>query len=184
MCLFAHNSQKYELIKTKVGRRSISLCKTSEKKIDTLILKLKEFVSETFGEKFKKQILYDIKNIKDCSEKSIVDFYCEVVEKMINDGEIDTSENFYNDLKKSVRSKLSYKYTQQKTFDDNIDIYFNDVKNIYIQHPQSESDELEFIPENKETFIHNNLKLVIECAKRYRGLGLEFADLIQAGNVG
>lgn len=167
-----------------MARRSITLCKTSEKKIDTLISKVKEFVSDTFGEKFKKQILYDIKNIRDCSEKSIVDFYCETADKMISDGKIDTDENFFNELKKDARIKLSYKYTQQKTFDDNIDIYFNDVKNIYIQHPQAESYELEFIPENKETFIHNNLKLVIECAKRYRGLGLEFADLIQAGNVG
>lgn len=167
-----------------MARRSVTLCKTSEKKIQLFINKISEFVSESFKDNFNKQVLYDIKNIKDCSEKSIVDFYCEVGEKMINDGESDLDKDFFNKLKKSVRSKLAYKYTQQKTYDDNIDIYFNDVKNIYIQHPQAESDDLEFIPENRETFLHNNLKLVIECAKRYRGLGLEFADLIQAGNVG
>jgi RNA polymerase primary sigma factor len=47
-----------------------------------------------------------------------------------------------------------------------------------------ESDELEFIPENYDIFIKNNLKSVIECAKRYQNLGLTFEDLIQAGNVG
>jgi RNA polymerase primary sigma factor len=47
-----------------------------------------------------------------------------------------------------------------------------------------ECNELEFIPENYDIFIKNNLKTVIECAKRYQNLGLTFEDLIQAGNVG
>ena len=77
-----------------------------------------------------------------------------------------------------------YKYVSKKSFDNNIDIYFNEVKREYILHPQSESDELEFCDDNKEVFIKNNLKLVIECAKRYQGLGVPFEDLIQAGNIG
>jgi RNA polymerase sigma factor (sigma-70 family) len=48
----------------------------------------------------------------------------------------------------------------------------------------SESDDLEFIPENRDIFIKNNLKLVINCAKRYENLGLPFDDLIQIGNYG
>ena len=51
-------------------------------------------------------------------------------------------------------------------------------------HPQNESEDLAFIPENRDIFIKNNLKLVIECAKRYQNLGLPFEDLIQIGNVG
>ena len=35
-----------------------------------------------------------------------------------------------------------------------------------------------------EDFIKNNLKLVVNCAKRYLDNGLPFEDLIQAGNVG
>lgn len=48
----------------------------------------------------------------------------------------------------------------------------------------NESDDLQFLPENRDVFIKNNLKLVIECAKRYQNLGIEFDDLIQAGNYG
>ena len=41
-----------------------------------------------------------------------------------------------------------------------------------------------FVPENRDVFIKNNLKLVIDCAKRYQNLGLPLDDLIQAGNEG
>ncbi len=34
------------------------------------------------------------------------------------------------------------------------------------------------------TLVHHNLKLVVRFAKRYRGLGLPFLDLIQEGNLG
>ena len=38
--------------------------------------------------------------------------------------------------------------------------------------------------DNRDLFIKNNLKTVIECAKRYRCLGVDFEDLIQIGNMG
>ena len=94
------------------------------------------------------------------------------------------TKTYFDEAKAIVRRKLSNFYTSQKTFDNNIDIYFNDVKREYISHPQSESDDLEFLPENRDVFIKNNLKLVINCAKRYQNLGVPFDDLIQAGNVG
>ena len=47
-----------------------------------------------------------------------------------------------------------------------------------------ESEELPFLPENRDIFIKNNLKLVIDCAKRYQNLGFPLEDLIQAGNLG
>jgi DNA-directed RNA polymerase sigma subunit (sigma70/sigma32) len=83
----------------------------------------------------------------------------------------------------AARTKIAAFYTN-KTFDNNIDIYFNEVKREYILHPQNESDGLEFVPENRDIFIKNNLKLVINCAKRYQGYGLTFEDLIQIGNEG
>ena len=48
----------------------------------------------------------------------------------------------------------------------------------------NESNYLEFLPENRDIFVKNNLKLVINCAKRYRNLGIPFEDLIQIGNEG
>ena len=36
----------------------------------------------------------------------------------------------------------------------------------------------------RQTLIEKNLKLVVSVAKRYRGYGLPFEDLIQEGNIG
>lgn len=166
-------------------KKSNILSKTSDKKITAFLNKYNEyFISENFETNFRNNVLYDIKNIKDCSEKSIVDFYIETAINMIINGEDDSNQNFFENLKKTTRNKLSQKYTSSKSFDNNIDIYFNDIKSIYIKNPQHECDDLEFIPENRDIFIKNNLKLVIECAKRYQNLGLPFEDLIQAGNYG
>jgi RNA polymerase sigma factor (sigma-70 family) len=100
------------------------------------------------------------------------------------DASDEIDEDFFDRLKVKARAKLSSFYTDSKTFDNNVDIYFNDVKREYIKSPMSDSDNLEFIPENRDTFIKNNLKLVINCAKRYQNLGLPFEDLIQIGNYG
>ena len=79
------------------------------------------------------------------------------------------------------RSDLSKELTYG-VHDDVISIYFNEVKREYIMN--NTPTEYEFIPENRDIFIKNNLKLVISCAKRYRNLGVEFSDLIQSGNEG
>lgn len=100
------------------------------------------------------------------------------------DGSLINGKNF-DLLKEQTRASLALQ-TTNKVFEDNniIDIYFNDVKREYIKHPMSDSDELEFLPENRDVFLKNNLKLVVNVAKRYTSVGVPFADLIQAGNYG
>lgn len=172
--------------------RKFKLNKTSEQKIDSF---LNSFLSkkdidcdidgiESFSEHFYDIVLNDCKMIKECSEKHIVDFYIETAKKLLSKKDIEIDDDFYETLKQKTRTKLANKYTNNMSFDNNIDIYFNEIKREYILHPQNESDELVFVPENKDIFIKNNLKLVINCAKRYRNLGIPFDDLIQIGNLG
>lgn len=166
------------------------LCKTNLEKVVKCINKLvksKLYSDENISfihTRIKEIILRDVRMIKECSEKSITEFYLSTLTDKLN-----TNKDFYNDifweeLTANTRDKLANKYTGGKTFDNNVDIYFNEVKAEYIRHPMGECNDLEFIPENYDIFIKNNLKTVIECAKRYQNLGLTFEDLIQAGNVG
>lgn len=167
-----------------------TLCKTNLLKISRFINKLSKnplynkddikFIDESLHELIQKEA----KLLRDCSEKNVTEFYIEVLSNRLNGTDNFYDNKFWNDVIVKTRDKLAVKYTSNKTFDNNIDIYFNEVKAEYIRHPMGESDELEFIPENYDIFIKNNLKTVIECAKRYQNLGLTFEDLIQAGNVG
>lgn len=138
---------------------------------------------EKFSVEFSNIVVNDCKMIKDCTEEDIVNFYISAADNMIKDHKL-IDDNFYNDLKTTVRTQLADKYVSKDIFDNSIDIYFNDVKREYIMHPQNESEDMLFVPENRDIFVKNNLKLVIECAKRYRNLGVPFEDLIQIGNVG
>lgn len=139
---------------------------------------------ELLEDKFEQMLKKEIKNLKGCSERAVVDFYLGEFRNDIDCNRVSTSDEYFAKLQKNTRNKISRHYASQKTFNNNIDIYFNDVKREYIMHPQSESNELEFLPENRDIFIKNNLKLVVNCAKRYQNLGIPFDDLIQAGNLG
>jgi RNA polymerase sigma factor (sigma-70 family) len=167
-----------------------TICKTNLLKISRFINKLSKhplynaedikFIDESLHELIQKEA----RLLRDCSEKNVTEFYIETLSNRLNSQNNFYDDTFWNELVVKTRDKLAAKYTSNKTFDNNIDIYFNEVKAEYIRHPMGESDELEFIPENYDIFIKNNLKTVIECAKRYQNLGLTFEDLIQAGNVG
>lgn len=165
--------------------RQFDLSKTSKKKIDDFLNSIEDKIEEQdFFTKFYDIIFYDVKMIKDCAETSIVDFYIESAQYLLEKYEYEIYDSFYDDLKSKTRHKLADKYVSKASFDNNIDTYFNEVKREYILHPMGESESMAFIPENKDIFIKNNLKLVINCAKRYQNLGLPLEDLIQAGNEG
>lgn len=166
---------------------NINLNKTSTQKVKKLRKEIEKNAKvedkDLFVEEFASLLKKEIKNLKGCSEKSIVDYYLNELKNMLDNG-TPIDKQFFKTLEKKARATISHHYASQKTFDNNIDIYFNDVKREYIMHPQNESNNLEFLPENRDVFIKNNLKLVINCAKRYRNLGVPFDDLIQAGNLG
>ncbi len=169
-----------------MSRLKKELNKTSQQKLKkfTKTLGNYEYITNAneFVEKFKEVIMWDIRSLKGCSERAITDYYIETITDMLNKHtEID--DKFFDNLKSAARTRIAAFYTN-KTFDNNIDIYFNDVKREYILHPQNESENLAFVPENRDIFIKNNLKLVINCAKRYQNYGLTFEDLIQIGNQG
>lgn len=131
-----------------------------------------------------KQIMRDeIRSIRDCHEKDIICTYIEEASKAAAHVDRYDAISLYKITKPNARRLLVKQYTD-KSFDNNIDRYFNEVKKQYIEHPQNECDDLVFCDENREIFLKNNLKLVVNCAKRYQGLGVPFDDLIQAGNEG
>ena len=125
----------------------------------------------------------EIRSVRDCHEKDIITTYIDVAQKIVSTLSSKDPNSLYIACKKDARGKLVNQYTN-KTFDNNIDRYFNEVKKQYIEHPQNECDDLVFCDENRDIFLKNNLKLVVNCAKRYQNLGLPFEDLIQAGNEG
>jgi len=165
--------------------RQFNLTKTSLSKINNFLDSVEDKINDQeFFDIFNDIIYKDVKMIKDCAEASIVDFYISTCKELLNKYDYEIYEKFYDDLKIKTRSKLVDKYVSKEMFDNNIDIYFNEVKREYILHPMGESEDMAFVPENRDVFIKNNLKLVIDCAKRYQNLGLPLDDLIQAGNEG
>lgn len=170
-------------------RIKVVLNKTNTDKLNKFFKRASKKWPDIDHDDFKSQVTEQIKNEirslgKDCSEKMIVEHYIKHLDKMPIQTDLCACLEYINkEVKKQVRKDLAQIYTN-RSFDNNIDIYFNEVKREYILHPQNECDELEFIPENRDVFIKNNLKLVVNCAKRYQNLGLPFEDLIQAGNEG
>ena len=165
--------------------RQFNLTKTSLKKINNFLDSIEGKIDdEQFFKQFESIVFLDVKRIKDCAESVIVDFYIETCQNLLDKNEYEIYESFYDELKQITRKKLADKYVSKQSFDNNIDIYFNEVKREYILHPMGESEDMQFVPENRDVFIKNNLKLVIDCAKRYQNLGLPLEDLIQAGNEG
>lgn len=163
-----------------------SLNKTSQKKLSDFYKKitpeLKPAERAEFEEKFNKIVLKDARGIGDGSEKQIVELYIQYAKELLCEY-LDDIDKGIETITGCVRRFLAGKYTS-KSHSDIIDIYFNEVRRQYILCPSNASNDLDFLPENRDVFIKNNLKLVVSVAKKYRNYGLPFEDLIQAGNYG
>lgn len=83
-------------------------------------------------------------------------------------------------IEKKFLQKLDNKICKQENTTI-LQTYFNDVGIIY---DKQGGEEIEFCEENREKIINSNLKFVVSIAKSYRGMGVEFEDLISAGNEG
>lgn len=74
-------------------------------------------------------------------------------------------------------------------FDNNNKIYYNDLKNF---KPLTKSEERKLCKQYKfnndisarNKLITSNLKFVVDIAKKYKGYGISFGDLVAEGNMG
>lgn len=102
--------------------------------------------------------------------------FCSVLSNCVNNS-INTKTpllKVLSDLGTGDESIISNDSTLQK--------YFNEINNIYTRN--NNEYDIPFCEENREKIINMNLKSVIAIAKCYRGLGVDFQDLISIGNEG
>ena len=71
---------------------------------------------------------------------------------------------------------------------DSVRLYLNQIRDIPLLDIATEKQVLESMKNGnetaKQTLIEHNLRLVVSIARKYRGCGISFLDLIQEGNVG
>lgn len=122
--------------------------------------------------------------------EQIIDKYSDIesVVEIIGDDVITelTNELYeeYDDEPSGIEKKFLQKLDNKICKQENqtiLQTYFNDVGNIY---DKQGDEEIEFCEKNREKIINSNLKFVVSIAKSYRGMGVEFEDLISAGNEG
>ncbi len=123
----------------------------------------------------------EYKTMRDEDQATVVSAYVNAAESLIASS---GGDDFYVAVSALARERLARALTAGAELSDTIDAYFNDVKKECILMAPGAHESVKFSPENRDIYIKNNLKLVVSCAKRYRGLGVAFEDLIQAGNIG
>lgn len=127
----------------------------------------------------------EYKLIRHISENDVVDCYLLALEMVFSK---DSTLEFMSDEMKKAVSEYAHEYILKKqnqvSLSNSIDYWFNEVNKEMVRTVDFNNDNFEVVPENRDTFIRKNLRLVINCAKRYRYIGIPFEDLIQTGNIG
>lgn len=127
----------------------------------------------------------EYKTIRHITENIVVNCYLIATEFVFSN---EHSVEFMSDEMKRKVSKCAREFIlkEQNKFQalDSIDYWFNEVNKEMIKTIDFDNDDFDIVPENRDAFIRKNLRLVINCAKRYRFIGIPFADLIQTGNIG
>ncbi len=104
---------------------------------------------------------------------STIDTYC-----MLNDIEINEPKNINQD---------DYDLSELNSI-DTVGMYLREIGKRPLLSMEQERELAIRIAEGdskaKNLFIESNLKLVVSIAKKYKGRGLSFLDLIQEGNIG
>jgi RNA polymerase primary sigma factor len=103
--------------------------------------------------------------------------------------ELDAQELFAEDeIELDTEVEAALDYDASDLVNDSVKMYLSSINNKPLL-----TREQEFVlaqrnaagdPEAKKALIEHNLRLVVSIAKRYRGCGIAFLDLIQEGNLG
>lgn len=127
----------------------------------------------------------EYKMIRHIVEEVVVDCYLTATEFVFSDGIFDEfmSDETKREISKYARELLLKEQNKTQSLDV-IDYWFNEVNKEMIKTLDFDNDDFDIVPENRDVFIRKNLRLVINCAKRYRYIGIPFEDLIQTGNIG
>ena len=142
--------------------------------------KLKEILDNLF-EPFKNNKTIKSINYGNSSDlvKQIIDKYLEMFEYVIIDDDI-----VIEDIGKIIKE-----VNLHEDLSDSLSIYLNEIGQIPLLTPQEEKELFIRYINDKDIkaykkICESNLRLVVNIAKRYVGLGVDFEDLIQEGNIG